>query len=110
MRNPNRKLEKVIQAYIPKNARCRFDEQKREVLREREKIIILEAMEKVSNPCSVELSAEYVPVPPDMTPCRACKEVIYGTGYELVYKLNGEVLPQGRPVRLCEPCYLKSNG
>lgn len=110
MNSLNRKLEKVITGYIPKNTRCRYEEQKNQVLRYKEKMIILQHMEKVENPASVNLSAEYVPVPPDMSVCRACKDVIYGNGYQLVYKLNGDIIPQGRPVILCEPCYNKANG
>lgn len=107
LRSDNAKLEKIIHSYIPKNTRCRFDEQKRQVLREKEKSRILSAIEKV-NMVSVEVTNEWEQQPPDMSVCSACKETIYGNQYSMIYKLNGEPVEQGRPIVLCEPCYLKN--
>lgn len=102
-------IEKVIARYIPKNTRCRFEEQKNEMLREKEKGIILQSMEKVNNPASISLTADFVQQEPDMSVCRICKEVIYGVNYRLEYKLNGGLIYQDRPVNLCKPCYLNTN-
>ena len=102
------KLEKVIQSYIPKNTRCRPDEQKRQYLREQEKQRILSVIEKRNmNPLSIEISNEWQEIPPDMSTCKVCKEVTYGKQYLLVYKLNGEEIEQEKPVKVCETCFLK---
>lgn len=106
--SPITKLEKVIQSYIPKNARCRPDEQKRQYLREQEKNSILQQIEKSNmNPLSIEIDNEWQEIPPDMSTCKVCKEVTYGKQYLLVYKLNGEEIPQDKPVKVCEPCFQK---
>lgn len=105
MQNQINKLEKVIRSYIPKAEKCRFEEQKRELLREQEKERILSAIPK--NMIEVNISNEWVKQEPDMSVCKICKETIYSTQYELKYYFNGEELEQERPVKVCEPCYVK---
>lgn len=99
------KLEKVIQSYIPKAERCRFEEQKRELLRANEKERILSAIPK--NMIEVNFTNDWIKKEPDMSVCKVCKETIYATQYELKYYLNGEEIKQERPVKVCEPCYVK---
>ena len=98
-------LEKVITSYIPKHQTCRFEEQKREMVRQQEKQEIIDRIEKVENPASVVLDIDWAPQAPDMSVCRICKEPIYGTRYQLKIKINGEGIEQRRPVNLCEPCF-----
>ena len=108
-----RKLEKVIQSYIPKNTRCRFDEQKREHLREKEKNIILpgikEKIEQLDNPTEISITTQWDKQGPDMSVCKNCKETIYGVQYQLSIFVCGEKVDQKKPVKLCEPCYLKKD-
>jgi len=108
-----RKLEKIIQSYIPKNTRCRFDEAKREHLREKEKNVILpyvkEKVERMDSPLEIKITEDWQKIPPDMSVCRACKEVIYGVQYELSILVCGDKVPQEKRVRLCETCYLKKD-
>lgn len=102
-----RKLDAIILRYIPKHKTCAIEESKRQHLREKEKIAILEKIIPM-NPLEVSISQEWNKQDPDMSVCKACKEVIYGIQYELSILLNGEKIEQERPVKLCEPCYLKN--
>lgn len=108
-----KKLEKVITKYIPKHTSCRFEEQKREMQRTNEKNHILDAAkEKVNmdnNPLSIEIEEVWEQNDPDMSVCKACKEVIYSTRYTLHFLLNKEKITPKTVVNLCEPCYLKAN-
>ena len=93
-----RNLEKVIIQYIPKNNKCRIEEQKREFRREKEKQEILSHVkEKQEMGLSVELKIEWVEQDPDMSVCSVCKEVIYSNQYELKHYLNGEEIKKERP-------------
>jgi hypothetical protein len=100
-----RKVEKVVTDYIPKHTTCRFEEQKRQISREKDKKEIIEAIEKVENPVSVKIDIGWQPESPDMSVCRVCKETIYSTQYKLAININGENIQQSRPPKLCEPCY-----
>ena len=97
-------LGKVIQTYIPKNTRCRFDEQKNEVKREQEKQHIMDQIEKVENPMVVIIVHDWVPVDADMSVCAVCKEVAYHNPKKLSIKLNGEEINTRRPVVMCGNC------
>lgn len=97
-------LEKIIQTYIPKNTRCRFDEQKNEVKREQEKQHIMDQIEKVENPMVVIIVHDWVPVDADMSVCAVCKEVAYHNPKKLSIKLNGEEINTRRPVVMCGNC------
>lgn len=97
-------LEKVIQTYIPKNTRCRFDEQKNEVKRDQEKNHIIQQIEKVENPLELIIVHDWQPVSPDMSVCSVCKEVAYNNPKKLVIKLNGEEINTRRPVVMCGNC------
>ena len=108
MQNLLNKLEKIIQSYIPKNTRCRPDEQKNEVKREQEKQHIMKQIEKVENPNEVELTTEWTPINPDMSVCVICKEVAYTGPRKLSIKINGKEIYTRRPVVLCEPCLNKA--
>ncbi len=99
-----RKIENGILGYIPKNNRCRFDEQKRQFMRDKEKSIILDVLPLST---SIEIDFNWVQKDPDMSVCNACKEVIYGNRYELEITLNNEVIQQQTTKNLCEQCYLK---
>lgn len=111
MQSLQNKLEKIIQGYIPKHTTCRFEEQKRVVLREKEKVSILpgikEKVERMGHPLEVNIIQEWERQDPDMSVCKACKETIYGVQYQLSILVNGERVEQKRPVKLCEVCYLK---
>ena len=106
------KLEKVIVKYIPKHTTCRFEEQKREMLRTNEKNNILQTIkEKVdidNSPLLIEIKEIWEQSDPDMSVCRVCKDVIYSNRYNLHLSLNNEKITPHREVNLCEPCYLKS--
>ncbi len=97
-------LEKVIQTYIPKNTRCRFDEQKNEVKRDQEKNHIIKQIEKVENPIELIIVHKWQPVKPDMSVCAVCKEVAYHNPKRLRIKLNGEEINTRRPVVMCGNC------
>ena len=97
-------LNKVLFTFIPKNTRCRFEEQKNEAKRESEKKHIMAQVEKIENPASVELSFDWEPMQPDMSVCSACKEVVYSNPFKLVIKFQGEVINTKRPVVMCEAC------
>ncbi len=97
-------LEKVIQTYIPKNNRCRFEEQKNEVKREAEKQHIMQQIEKIENPLEVIIVHDWVSVTPDMSSCAVCKEVAYHNPKKLSIKLNGEEINTRRPVVMCGNC------
>ena len=97
-------LEKIIQTYIPKNTRCRFDEQKNEVKRQQEKQHIMQQIEKVGNPMNVVIVHDWEPVDADMSVCAACKDVAYHNPKRLSIKLNGEEINTRRPVVMCGNC------
>lgn len=99
-----RKIDALITTFIPKNTRCRFEEQKNEMKREGEKRHIMAQIEKVENPAKVQLSVEWVEVQPDMSVCSVCKEVAYNHPHKLVIKFNGEVINTKRTVIMCNPC------
>jgi hypothetical protein len=99
------KIEKTITGYIPKNTTCRFDEQKRQYVRDKEKAELMQHIEKVENPANISLSIDWVMQAPDVNTCRSCKEVIYGRQYGLQYTLNDELIQQDKPVVICEQCY-----
>lgn len=101
------KLEKIIFQYIPKNKKCRPDEEKRKYLRQQEKNRILTHIEKMN--IGIEIGNHWQEQAPDMSVCSACKETIYGKQFEMKWMLNGEEVPHDRPIKLCEPCYLKRN-
>lgn len=56
---------------------------------------------------SVEYNNEWQKQDPDMSVCEVCKEVIFTTQYELKHYLNGEEIEREKPVKVCEPCYVK---
>ncbi len=97
-------LEKVIQTYIPKNTRCRFDEQKNELRRQAEKQHIVQQIEKVENTLEVYIVHDWVPIDADMSVCAVCKEVAYHKPKRLSIKLNGEEINTRRPVVMCGNC------
>ena len=97
-------LEKIIQTYIPKNTRCRFDEQKNEVKRQTEKQCIVQQIEKVENTLDVVIVHDWVPVDADMSVCAVCKEVAYNSPKKLRIKVNGEEINTRRPVVMCGNC------
>lgn len=106
-------MEAVILVYLPKIRNCRFEECKRQYLREKEKIAILSALNEIakrmSNPLEISVTQQWEKQDPDMSTCKACKQVIYGTQYELSIMVCGEKVEQDHPVKLCEPCYSKRN-
>ena len=99
------KIEKVIVSYIPKNTRCRFDEQKRQMIREKEKKEIMQQAEKIEMP--ITLSLDFEKLDPDMSVCRACKDTIFGDQFRMKIMLNDTVIAQNRPINLCKTCYEK---
>ena len=90
--------------YIPKHTTCRFEEQKREMIRGKEK---REMLQRAGNPVTVDVALTWDPKDPDMSVCRACTETIYGRQYQMTVAINGRQIEQSRPVKLCEPCYLQ---
>lgn len=103
-KNQLNNLEKVIQTFIPKNIRCRFEEQKNEVKREQEKQHIVQQIEKVENPMDVHIVHDWVPVDADMSVCAVCKNVAYHSPKRLRIKLNGKEINTRRPVVMCGNC------
>ncbi len=104
----HRKLEAIILGYIPKHRTCSIEESKRQYLREKEKITILEQIISM-NPLELSITQEWEKQDPDMSTCKVCKEVIYGSQYQLTIMVNNEPVAQKDPVKLCEPCYLKKD-
>ena len=108
-----KKIEGIIQSYIPKNHTCASDESKRQYLRTKDKITILAAIKQktdtMGNIIEVSVGANWEKQDPDMSVCKACKEVVYGPQYELLFMVCGERVEQTHPVKLCEPCYLKKD-
>jgi len=93
-------LDKIILLYIPRNLKCRPEEQKNEIARAKNKEEILKQV-----PPGVELAITWQQSDPDMSVCRRCKDVIYSINYELVIIFGNDCITQNRPVKLCEPCY-----
>ena len=113
MEKIERKLEKIIRGYVPKHTTCAVEESKRQYLRGKEKNIILpaikEKVERMGSPLEINITQHWDKQDPDMSVCKACKEVIYTAQYQLSILVNGEKVVQETSVKLCEPCYLKKN-
>lgn len=107
------KIEKIIVTYIPKNTRCRIDEAKNEFKRGKEKAEFINRLkEKVdmSTPLSIDVKAEWLQEPPNMSVCQICKETIYSTQYNLEIIINGKTLDLNCPKVICTLCYNNNNG
>lgn len=104
-----RKVEKVIQSYIPKNTTCRIQESKNEFLRGKEKVSTLQAIEKLDmgSPLEISVNHDWVKEDPDMSVCDSCKETIYTSQYKLQYTVNGEIVERDKETVVCETCYSK---
>lgn len=106
-----RAVDSIIAGYIPKHRTCAIEECKRKYLREKEKNIILPALtnkvELMGSPLDISITQHWDKQQPDMSVCKACKEVIYGTQYLLTIMVNEEPVEQTNAVKLCEICYLK---
>ena len=98
------KLDRAILKYIPKHHRCRFEEQKREFRRQKEKREIMD-----SNPLGLSIEIVWTKEDPDMSVCRSCENVVYGPKYRMTINMGGDIVEPARPVVLCEPCYMKNN-
>lgn len=94
-------LEREIERYIPVHPRCRHEESKRKWLRMVEKNEILGNV----NTLTADITISWVKQDPDMSSCRVCKEVIYGSIYKMEVVVEGEKVVQKRQPVLCEPCY-----
>ena len=106
------KIEKIIATYIPKNTRCRIDEAKNEFKRDKEKaefINILKEKVDMANPLSIDVKAEWVQGPPNMSVCQICKETIYNPQYVLNVYVCGDKLDLNCPKVICQNCYNSIN-
>jgi hypothetical protein len=99
------KINNILLGFIPKHTSCSFEEAKRQFIRDKEKVNIIEQIEKVENPLEVVINTTFKKKDPDMSVCNICKEVIYSSQYVLRITLNDENIELNKPVKLCEPCY-----
>ena len=105
-----KKIEKIITTYIPKNDRCRIAEAKNEFRRGKEKAEILgKVKEKVDMVLSVDIKTYWEIVMPNMSVCKACNETIYSPQYVLNIYVCGEKLDLNCPKVLCQNCYNNIN-
>mgnify|MGYP006921348784 FL=1 len=108
-----RKVNSIITQYIQRWPNCAIMESQAKYFREKEKNIILpgikEKIEQLDNPTEISITTQWDKQGPDMSVCKNCKETIYGVQYQLSIFVCGEKVDQKKPVKLCEPCYLKKD-